>query len=358
MLSFRPEISELKPYVPGILEPGKIKLASNENPLGPSPRAIEAIKVHVASAQLYPDDNAPQLRRALARHWQFDENWFIPGNGSDEILQLAAATFMRTGEEALVANHTFSVYSAVTLLYGGVITRVPLVNGCFDLDQFAAAISAKTRIIFLCSPNNPTGTIIHQKDLERFLAAVPSRILVVLDEAYAEFVVDPEYQNARTLVHRFPNLLVTRTFSKLYGLAGLRIGYGLGQADLINKLQRTRPPFNVNNFAMAAAVAALDDQDFIKHSLLVCHSGRSHIQTALAELGLDFYPSQSNFICMETKRDAQAMYDAISAQGITIRPLTSFGLPTSIRVSIGTAQQNQLFIAALKNALHTVAPLS
>lgn len=356
MVPTRPEIAALKPYVPGKLEPGKLKLASNENPLGASPRALEALRLAGQSVQLYPEDNAPQLVHALARRHQLEPAWLVAGNGSDEVLQMAAAAFLRPGDEALVAEHTFSVYTAVSLLFGARIKTVPMVDGANDLDAFAAAVGPRTRVVFICSPNNPTGTIVDGDALARFMAALPPQVLVVLDEAYAEFADAPNFQDSRALIRRHANLLVTRTFSKLYGLAGLRVGYGMAQPELAASLQRVRPPFNVNLLAAAAAAAALEDHDFVKRSLETNRAGRRQLEAGIAALGLRFLPTQSNFICIETGRDSLAMYDAICAGGVTIRPLKSFGLPGSIRVTVGTETQNNVFLSALEAALERVPP--
>jgi len=354
MIAIRPNISELPPYQAGRKEPGKIKLASNENPHGPSPRAIEAARLHLDSMHLYPDGAASQLVNAIARHHSLPEGWIIPGNGSDEILMLAAATFLLPGDEVIIADHTFSVYETVSRIFDATVKTVALKAGFWDTAALKEAISPKTKIIFLCSPNNPTGTVISSAELENFLRQVPPHTLVLLDEAYAEFSDSPDFPDSRMLVHQYANLLVTRTFSKLYGLAGFRIGYGFGQAELIAALQRVRPPFSTSSLAQAAGCAALEDGEFIKLSLKTNLEGRAWLSGEISKLGLKQLPSQANFICVETRRDAQAMFRAISDGGVTIRPLTSFGLPSCIRISVGTAGQNRLLVEALAAALGQV----
>jgi histidinol-phosphate aminotransferase len=354
MIPIRPNVADLPPYAAGKKEPGKLKLASNENPLGPSPRAIEAARLHLESMQLYPDGASGQLTAALARHHQLPENWFIAGNGSDEVLMMAAATFLCPGDEVVIADHTFSEYRTVSRIFEAAVKAVPLERGAWNMNAVQAAMGPKTRIVFLCSPNNPTGTIIPGRALEAFLERVPPQVLVVLDEAYAEFMDSPEAVDSRQLVRRHANLLVTRTFSKLYGLAGFRVGYGYGQPELVGAIQRVRPPFNVNTAGQSAAAAALDDNEFIKKSLKGNREGRDWLTAEIGKLGLACLPSQANFICIETRRDAQAMYRAIASGGVTIRALTSFGLPTCIRVTVGTETQNRLFIGALSAALAAV----
>lgn len=354
MIPIRPNIANLPPYLAGKKEPGKIKLASNENPLGPSPRAIEAARLHLDSMQLYPDGAAAQLTASLARHHQLPENWLIGGNGSDEVLMMAAATFLGPGDAVIIADHTFSEYRTVSRIFSAEIVEVPLESGYWNLEAVLAAVGPKTRIVFLCSPNNPTGTIIGANTLDLFLSRVPPQTLVVLDEAYAEFVDSPDQPDSRQLVRRYANLLVTRTFSKLYGLAGFRVGYGFAQPELIGALQRVRPPFNINTAGQSAAAAALDDNDFIRKSLKTNREGRAWLEAELHRLGLAFLPSQANFICIETGRDAQAMYRAIANGGVTIRALTSFGLPTCIRITVGTETQNRLVVQALAQALESV----
>jgi histidinol-phosphate aminotransferase len=255
-----------------------------------------------------------------------------------------------------MADHTFSEYRTVTRIFDAVPVPVALKGGYWDPGAVLAAVTPRTRLVFLCSPNNPTGTIITSGDLETILARLPRQALVVLDEAYADFVEDPAYPDSRQLVRRHANLLVTRTFSKLYGLAGFRIGFGFGQAELVAALQRVRPPFNTNTIAQSAGSAALEDADFVRQSLKTNREGRAWMQAELERLGLRYLPSQANFICIETRRDAQAMFTAISERGVTIRPLTSFGLPTCIRITVGTETQNRMVVNALQSALEAVPP--
>jgi histidinol-phosphate aminotransferase len=303
---------------------------------------------------LYPDGASAQLISTLARHHQLPENWFIAGNGSDEVLMMAAATFLNPGDQVVIADHTFSEYRTVSRIFNAELVEVALKRGMWDMDAVLAAVGSRTRMVILCSPNNPTGTIVAGADLERFLMKIPPQVLVLLDEAYAEFVETAESADSRQLARRFANLLVTRTFSKLYGLAGFRVGYGFAQADIISAMQRVRPPFNINVAAQSAAAAALDDTDFVRKSLKSNREGRIWLSEEIQKIGLDCLPSHANFLCVETRRDAQAMYRAIAEGGVTIRALTSFGLPTCIRITVGTETQNRMVLRALAQALESV----
>jgi histidinol-phosphate aminotransferase len=336
MLEPRATIAAMKAYVPGILVPGKIKLASNENPLGPSPLAIEAVREYIGSSQLYPDGSATKVREALAEHYNIPVVRLIVGNGSDEILILATSSFINPGEEVIIADHTFSEYAYSSKLFDARVKIVALDNGCFDLEAIRAAINAYTRMIFLCSPNNPTGTTIPKKTLETFLSSLSEDILVVLDQAYGEYATEPDFPDPVELVERFPRLLVVRTYSKIYGLAGLRVGYGLANETVVATMQKARSAFSVNALAQVAAVAALKDGDFVKQSRDLNRTGKNYLETELGKMGIAFYLTQANFICIETRRDAQAMYRAILEGGGTIRALTSFGLPSCIRLTIST----------------------
>lgn len=354
MLEPRASIAAMKAYVPGILVPGKIKLASNENPLGPSPLATAAIREYLGSAQLYPDGSATKVREALAHHYGIAAAQVIVGNGSDEVLTLATSTFINPGEEVIIADHTFSEYAYSSRLFDATVKIVALDRGCFDLNAIAAAITPKTRMIFLCSPNNPTGTTIPASELRAFLDSLSDGILVVLDQAYSEYATEADFPDPVALIAKYPRLLVARTFSKIYGLAGLRVGYGLANEALVAAMQKARSAFSVNALAQIGAVAALEDKEFVAQSKNMNREGKVYLESALDAMGIAYYPTQANFICIETRRDAQAMYKAILDGGVTIRALTSFGLPSCIRLTIGTREQNDLFLTAFKQALTLV----
>ncbi len=346
----RPAIKELKEYIPGKTpkEPGIIKLSSNENPFGPSPKALEAINKEAKNLQIYPDQKSILLREALSKKLKIDEDCIIIGNGSDEIMQLAAATFLKSGEEVILSKNTFSVYEFVTRLLDGRPVFVDLKDYAQDLDAVAKAVTAKTKMIFLCNPHNPTGTLFTAKDLEAFLKKIPENILVIIDEAYAEYVETKDFPESLKLVKQFTNILVLRTFSKFYGLAGLRVGYGIANKDLIHYMFRAKLPFNVNRLAQAGAKAALDDTEFLERTYKNNIEGKKYLYAELDKLGLEHKKTESNFIYINVKRPADELFINMMKQRVIIRPLTSFGLPEAIRISIGTKEQNEKFIEALK----------
>lgn len=354
----RKTVLDIPPYSPGMRVPGKIKMASNENPLGMGPLAARAVADSIGELHIYPDGGAGELTRALGAATGLDPACIITGNGSDEVIFLAAAAYLNPGDTVLVADHTFSEYRFSSTLMDGRVHTVPMQDGFFDLEAFRAALDASTRIVFLCSPNNPTGTIIPFASFLAFMEQVPSDVLVLMDQAYAEFVDDPDYGDVVPLVHRFPNLLVTRTFSKLHGLAGLRLGYGMGNPGLISVLSRVKPPFNTSLAAQAAGVAALADHDFQERSKELNRTGRAWITARLEAMGLRPWHSQANFVCVETRRDARALFQVIMDGGVILRPCGSFGLPGCLRISVGTPEQNRLCMDLLEGALKTVPPLS
>ena len=344
-------LDQIAPYIPGKLIPGAVKLASNENPLGPSPLAMETLKDCISRVYLYPDNNCLFLREALAVKHKIEPQNIVIGNGSDEIMHLAAAAYINPGDNSVTAKETFSNYTFVTQLFDGTMKYASLKNGCFDLDGLAHLIDSRTRIVFLCNPNNPTGTYFNQTDLEIFLRKVPHNILVVLDEAYADFADAADFPDSIALLKTYPNLLIMRTFSKLYGLAGLRVGYGIAREEIVSALSKVKISFSVNLPALAAAHAALADTDFVQKSLALVTGGKAFYAKEFKRLGLDFYPTQANFICVHVKRDSKELERRITELGFTIRPLASFGLPSHLRITFGTPQQNEDFIACLEKAL-------
>jgi histidinol-phosphate aminotransferase len=349
----RPAVKKLKDYVPGKnpSEPGVIKLASNENPFGPSPAALKAIAKESKALQMYPDQKSILLREALSEKLNIDDGCIIIGNGSDEIMQIAAQTFLKIGEEVVVPENTFSVYEFATRLLDGIPVFVELNNFEQDLGAMANSISPKTKIVFICNPHNPSGTFISEEELDKFIRKVPENVIVVLDEAYKEFSESSSFPDSLKYVREGKNVLILRTFSKFHGLAGLRIGYGIGRKELIQYMFRTKLPFNVNRLAQAGARAAINDNKFLDKTFKNNVEGKKYLYEELDKLGLEYKKSESNFICINLKRSSDVVFMEMMKQRIIIRPLTSFGLPEHIRVSIGTRDQNKRFIAALKKVL-------
>jgi histidinol-phosphate aminotransferase len=355
-MKIRQCLEGLAPYVPGKLKAGAIKLASNENPLGPSPRAMETLRDCVSRVYLYPDNACAELREALAARHGLAPGNIVVGNGSDEIMMLAAAAYIRPGDTTVTARETFSNYTFVTLLFDGKMKQAPLANGFFDLEALSKLADSRTRLVFLCNPNNPTGTYFSREELEAFLRKTPPETLVVSDEAYADFAEAPDFPDSVSLLAKYPNLLIMRTFSKLYGLAGLRVGYGIAREEVAADLLKAKISFSVNLPALAAARAALEDREFVEKSLAVNREGKAYLYGEFDRLGLAYYPTQANFICVDTGRDSRDMERRIMDLGVTIRPLASFGIPRSLRVTVGTREQNGIFIACLEKAL-AEAPL-
>lgn len=354
----QPYVSTIPPYVPGkpVAEVQRelgikkaIKLASNENALGPSPMAVAAIRKQVLGAHIYPESSAPDLRLKIAEKYSVGSDNVILGNGSDEIMQMLAHVFLTTQDEAIIAENSFSMYRIVTRLFGAKPVFIHLKSYHLDLEATLDAVTDSTRIIFLASPNSPTGTIITKKQLDNFLKELESRkVIVVFDEAYAEYVNSPKAANGIPYVSKYPNVIVLRTFSKIYGLAGLRVGYGLAQKWMIDLLNRVRAPFNVNLLAQAAAVAALDDNEHVRRSLEMNSSGMAFVSSALEDFGFEVIPSQANFLTFAPTLDAGMVYDELLKKGIIVRRLASFGMPSYIRVTIGTKSQNEAFINKLR----------
>jgi histidinol-phosphate aminotransferase len=349
-------IRSLVPYEPGkpIEEVEReygiedsIKLASNENPLGPSPKAVKALAERLSQLHLYPDGDAFYLKRALAVKLGVAAERLVFGNGSNELIELAVRTFMRPGDEAVMAHQAFVIYRLVVQAAGGSCKIVPLKNFTHDLDAMAGAISPRTRIVFLANPNNPTGTMYGKKAWEKFLQRVTAETLLVVDEAYFEYVADPDYPNSIAYQGDGKSILTLRTFSKLYGLAGLRIGYAVGPEDLVGLMQRVRQPFNVNAAAQWAALAALDDGDHVKRSLAVNREGMDFLKRELERLGFAPVPSQANFILVRVG-DGGAVFKKLLQRGVIVRPMAAYDLAEYIRVTIGTMKENIRFINELK----------
>lgn len=327
-----------------------IKLASNENPLGVSPKAYEAMQEALADIARYPDGNSFALRDCLCRKFGLQPEQLIFGNGSNDILELAARAFLTPGIEAVYSQHAFAVYPLVTLATGAVGISVPARNFGHDLDAMLAAVTDKTRIVFIANPNNPTGTLLAKAELRAFLAKVPEHVLVVLDEAYDEYLPAESKSEALLWLKEFSNLLISRTMSKAYGLAGLRIGYGVAAPEVADLINRVRQPFNVNSVAQAAAVAALSDEDFVQRTYALNQAGMAQITQGLTSLGLDYIPSYGNFVSFHVT-DAARVYQQLLKAGVIVRPVAAYEMPDYLRVSIGLYAENDRFLEVLEQVL-------
>ena len=342
-------ISELAREI-GIAEDTIVKLASNENPLGMSPLATEAISRAIAELPRYPDGNGFALKSALTAATGVAANGIVLGNGSNDVLDLVARAFLSPQSEAVFSQHAFAVYPLATMATGARPVAVPAHNFGHDLDAMVAAITPRTRVIFIANPNNPTGTFVAGEALAAFLEKVPHDILVVLDEAYTEYLAEADRYNSIAWLAQYPNLLISRTFSKAYGLAGLRVGYGLGNAEVIDLLNRVRQPFNVNSLAQAAATAALGDHAFLERSASLNQRGMTQLTTAFEALKLTWIPSRGNFVTVRVG-DAETINQRLLKEGVIVRPIAGYGMPEWLRVSIGLPEENMRFIEALTGAL-------
>ena len=362
----RPELraclKNIKPYVPGkpVGEVERelglkdvIKIASNENALGPSPLAVEAMKRNSTEMHTYPDGNCFYLKQALAADLQIKTDQVILGNGSDELLMFITLAYINPGDEAIMVSPSFSEYDFSMYLMGGTPKHVPLAGDDFqyDVNAIREAITAKTKIIYICSPNNPTGTIVHKKDLDQLVKNLPDGVLLVMDQAYHEYVEEPDHPCGIDYVKEGYPVIALRTFSKIYGLAGLRIGYGVAASGIIEDLNRVREPFNVNAMAQAAALAALEDKEHLVRSCELVNEGRKQITTGLAELGLKPIRDHANFFFVDIKVDSKQAFQALLKKGVIVRTGDIFGYPTYIRVTYGTREQNERFLKALKEVL-------
>ena len=343
-------ISELAREM-GLNEADIVKLASNENPLGISPKAQMAIDEAVHDIARYPDGNNFKLRKSVSEKFGVAYNQIVFGNGSNDILELAARAFLQAGCEAIYSQHAFAVYPLVTQAVGATGVVVPAQNYAHDLDGFLKAITPKTKLIFIANPNNPTGTLISKKVLKAFLKQVPSNILVVLDEAYDEYLNAKSKSEAVSWLNEFENLIISRTFSKAYGLAGLRIGFGLMHPSVADLLNRVRQPFNVNSIAQAAAVASLADEDFVARSYAANQAGMVQMTQGLSELGLEYIPSHANFVSFKVVNAAQINQQLLQ-NGVIVRPIANYEMPEYLRVSIGLFSENDRFLTVLETILN------
>lgn len=353
-------IAAITPYVPGKpieeLEreygiSGSIKLASNENPLGPSPKAMAAIGRASVNLHRYPDGAGFELSRRLALHMKVSPEKIVLGNGSDDLLGMLARVLLQPGDEVLVPDPSFLMYTIVAQSAGAVPVKVPLTGWSLDLRKMAAGIGPRTRMIFICNPNNPTGAAVCRKDMAAFLAAVPAGVVVVVDEAYFEFVRNGQCVSGTAFLDTHANVVILRTFSKAYGLAGLRVGYGIMSEALAELLNRVRMPFNVNTLAQAAATAALDDTGFLAKTLSVVHEGLDFLCAALTGRGLKVVPTQANFFIVDVDRPADDVFQALLRHGVIVRSMRAYGYPTCIRISVGLPEENRRLLDALDHVL-------
>ncbi len=331
---------------------GIIKLASNESPLGPGEAALAAGRQALDDAARYPDGSGFRLKARLAEQLGVTAQQVTLGNGSNDILELVARTWLQPGAECVFAEHAFAVYPLVTRVTGAQAVVVPARDWGHDLEAMADAVTEATRLVFIANPNNPTGTWVGADALRTFLDRVPERVVVVLDEAYFEYVREAGYPDGLELLSRYPNLIVTRTFSKARGLAGLRIGYGLSSPEIADLLNRVRQPFNVNSVALAAAEASLDDAAHLERSVRVNSEGLRQLADGCGRLGLEYIPSVANFLSIDTGRDdAMPVYDGLLRRGVIVRPVANYAMPRHIRVSVGLESENARFLAALEEVL-------
>jgi len=363
-------VKNLRPYQPGkpIDELQReygvsnvVKLASNENPLGPSPVVRAALQNEFAGLARYPDGNGFELKQALAVKHGVDVAQITLGTGSSDPLEFVVRVFVQSDDEVIFSEHAFAMYPIITQAASATAVITPANNWGHDLDAMRAAVTDRTRVIFIANPNNPTGTWLSSEALQAFITDVPERVVVVVDEAYFEFASDPalgavDYPDATQWLDRFPNLMVTRTFSKAYGLAGLRVGYSLSHPDVANLLNRIRPPFNVNSLALVAACASLDDAEHMHRGVALNAEQMNVVTTAVKKMGLDFIPSVGNFVCIDvgdssSKGNAEVVYDALLHEGVIVRPVANYDMPRHLRVTLGLAEENARFLAALRRVL-------
>ena len=361
MPNANPQLESLIPYEPGKpiedvarelgLEPAEIiKLASNENPIGPSPKAVEAMKRAAETANFYPDGGGYQLRGAIADKFGLDRSNIVLGNGSNEIIEFVGHAFLQPGDDIVVADHAFVVYKLMATLFGANTIEVPDPGFVHDLEAMAAAVTPRTKQLFIANPNNPTGTLVEIDAIERLLDRIPDHVVVIIDEAYYEFLDTPP--DTLKFVRDGRNVVVLRTFSKIQGLAALRIGYGIAPAAIAEVLQKTRQPFNANAIAQAGALAGLLDQEHQDKTKTLTDEGRAFLEASFAEMGLDYIPSHANFVLVKVG-DGDAVFQEMMKQGVIIRAMRGYKLPEWVRISVGTMDQNRRCIAVLKNVLAT-----
>ncbi|MGP4061804.1 histidinol-phosphate transaminase [Halobacillus sp. H74] len=364
MIDPRPQLDGISMYSPGKpIEEVKrekgltkiYKMASNENPFGCSPLAEEAIKNEMKEMTRYPETTSPALAAKLAQRLGLKADQLIFGNGSDEIIRLLTRSYINHGDEVVMARVTFPRYQTNVLIEGGVPVQVDMNNGSHDLDGMLGALTDKTKMVFVCNPNNPTGTIVERQALLNFIEQVPSHILLVIDEAYFEYADSDEYLDTRPLLPHYNNIVILRTFSKIYGLAALRIGYGMMHREIVHQLQKVKDPFNVNRLASAAAAASLDDEAFLEETIAKNREGRNFLLRNFEEMDLYYFQTQTNFIMVDVNRPAKEVYESLLEEGIIVRPGHLMGYPEMIRVTIGQQEENAAFIQKLQAILNRPA---
>ncbi len=359
-LSIPDHILSIKPYSPGKpLEElereygigNSIKLASNENPLGPSPMAAEAIRCAIEKLNRYPDGSGHDLIKRISEKLEVRPENIVLGNGSDEIIGMLARLFLQPGDEAILPQPSFLMYDIMVRCSGAASVYIPLKSLSIDLDGIKERITPKTRMVFVCNPNNPTGTVVSKKDFESFLKDIPQRVIIVVDEAYIEFVRDENFLDSVNYLDSDRALITLRTFSKAYGLAGLRIGYGIMPEEITGLLNRVRQPFNASLLAQIGACAALEDEVFLKKTINMVHEGLDFLHNALDRLGIEYFPTQANFFLIDVKKDADEVFENMLRQGVIIRSMRSYGYPEYIRVNVGLAEENVRFIKAIEKVI-------
>lgn len=356
----QPGILGLRPYQPGkpVEEVERelgivdaVKLASNENPRGLPPRVIAALAEAQTDLMRYPDGSAFFLKKRLEEHLGVDESRITIGNGSNDVLELLSRVFLGPNTETIISQHAFVVYPLVTRALGSGLVVVPARDFCQDLEATLSAVTERTRMIFIANPNNPTGTWVQKSLLTEFLDQVREDILIVLDEAYFEYVLEAEYPDGIALIGKYDNLVVTRTFSKAYGLAGLRIGYAVSHPDVADLMNRIRQPFNVNSMSLVAAEEALNDQQYIAETVRLNSEGLAFLSAACDDMGLTYIPSVANFLTIDVGDDAVSVYNLLLREGVIVRPIGVYGLPNHLRISVGTPEENARFVVALRKVL-------
>jgi histidinol-phosphate aminotransferase len=358
-------VRNFAPYVPGkpaselarelgLEEAGIVKLASNENPLGVSPNALAAMQAALPDIARYPDANGFELKRAICMKFGVDMGQIVLGNGSNDVLDLIARTFLTPGASAVYSRHAFAVYPLSVLSMGARGIETPAAGFGHDLDAMAAAVTADTRVVFIANPNNPTGTFVPGPSIVAMLGRVPRSVIVVLDEAYTEYLDEGVRYDSVAWLRDHPNLVITRTFSKAYGLAGMRVGFALAHPDVADLMNRVRQPFNVNSVAQAGAIASLDDDLYVEQSRRVNREGMAQIVAGLAGLGLEHIPSYGNFLCVRVG-SGQAVFQRLLQRGVIVRPIGAYGMPEWLRISVGLPAENERLLAALAEAVRQAA---
>lgn len=357
----KPNIQSISPYIPGKpieevrrelgLKGSILKLASNENPLGPSKLAVKAMRKYLKEVNLYSDDGCYLLGKRLALHLGVKEDQIIFGNGSVEIIDFIIKSFVAPGDHVVMADQAFIMYKIAAQVADARVTAVPLKNYTHDLEAMAQAMTPQTKVVFIANPNNPTGTMFNQEQAKDFLKKVPQDCLVVFDEAYYEYISRQDFPQSIRLLADHPNLVILRTFSKIFGLAGMRVGYGIGHPDLIGAIRKVRLPFNIGLLAQVACQAALDDVKHLENSRRVNEEGKDYLYRQFDSMGMFYVPSEGNFILIDPKVDSDAVFQELQKLGVIVRPIKNYGFPTALRITVGTLRQNKKLVRSLKSAL-------